>query len=168
MPDTATPMLPSPHSIGIDSAPGNFATFVPSLNELDAPAKTSSQATTEVRVLHVVNGEHFSGAERVQSHLGRCLPQFGVAADFACVKPGRFSQMLRQHDGQWGRGFDVPMKHRIDLRAAIAVHSLIRDHHYDVLHAHTPRTALITAMAAGMSGLPWIYHVHSPASRDSE
>ena len=43
------------------------------------------------RVLHVVNGENFSGVERVQSHLGRCLPKFGVAADFACVRPDKFT-----------------------------------------------------------------------------
>ncbi len=48
----------------------------------------------QINVLHVVNGEHFSGAERVQSHLGRCLPSFGVAADFASVKPGKFAEMV--------------------------------------------------------------------------
>ena len=37
------------------------------------------------KVLHVINGEHFSGAERVQQLLGKRLPQFGFAAEFACV-----------------------------------------------------------------------------------
>lgn len=45
------------------------------------------QAIDQVKVLHLVNGEHFSGAERVQSHLGRCLPECGVQADFVCLKP---------------------------------------------------------------------------------
>ncbi len=36
-----------------------------------------------------------------------------------------------------------------------------------MLHAHTPRAALITARACRRTGVPWVYHVHSPAARDS-
>lgn len=120
----------------------------------------------DTRVLHLVNGEHFSGAERVQSHLGRCLPEFGVAADFACVKPGKFAEMLKQ-DGEWGQGHDAPMNSRLDLRAAWMVRELVQEHQYDLLHAHTPRTAMIAAVASRLAGIPWVYHVHSPAARDS-
>jgi len=119
-------------------------------------------------VLHLVNGEHFSGAERVQSHLGRCLPDRGVTADFACVKPGKFADMLDQHAGAWGKGFRTEMKGRLDLRVAGAIGDLVRRHGYDLLHAHTPRTAMIAALVAKRMRLRWIYHVHSPASRDSD
>lgn len=121
----------------------------------------------DTKVLHVVNGEHFSGAERVQSHLGRCLPTFGVEADFVCLKPGKFFEMVREEDGKWGRVFDAPMNGRIDLRPAKRLRDLIHQHQYDLLHAHTPRAAMITAVASALCGVPWIYHVHSPASRDS-
>lgn len=121
----------------------------------------------DVRVLHLVNGEHFSGAERVQSHLGRCLPKFSVAADFACVKPGKFAEAVRDHQ-DWGRVFETPMRHRADFRAATGVRDLIRQHDYDLLHAHTPRTAMIAAAASQLTGIPWLYHVHSPAARDSD
>lgn len=174
----ASLMLPSSQSTGIDSAPGQFATFVPGTTQTSGqsvapqsgqtPDTKNSLPKIDLKVLHVVNGEHFSGAERVQSHLGRCLPQHGVAADFACVKPGRFSQMLREHDGQWGQGFDLPMRHRADVRAAIGIRNLIRTQDYDLLHAHTPRTAMLCSIAARMTGIPWVYHVHSPASRDSD
>ena len=40
--------------------------------------------------LHLVNGEHYSGAERVQDLLARQLPQFGCEVGFACVKPQKF------------------------------------------------------------------------------
>ena len=122
----------------------------------------------EIKVLHVVNGEYFSGAERVQSHLGRCLPAYRVTAGFACVKPGKFAAMLREKNGQWGSGFDAPMQNRFDFRSALRVRDLVRQHGYQLLHAHTPRTALITAIASRLTGLPWIYHVHSPAARDSD
>ncbi len=119
------------------------------------------------RVLHVVNGEHFSGAERVQSHLGRCLPAYGVAADFACVKPGRYADALERHAGQWGGCHRTPMRGRFDLRPAWQIRDLVDRCGYHLLHAHTPRTAMIASVASRLSGVPWVYHVHSPAGRDS-
>ena len=127
-----------------------------------------STALDQINVLHVVNGEHFSGAERVQSHLGRCLPRFGVSAGFASVKPGKFSQLVDEKDGQWGAGFNAKMNSRFDIRAAFRVRDVAIEHGYQLLHAHTPRTAMITSIASRLTGLPWIYHVHSPAARDSD
>ncbi|QDV43173.1 D-inositol 3-phosphate glycosyltransferase [Stieleria neptunia] len=123
--------------------------------------------TASVRVLHIVNGEHFAGAERVQSHLGRCLPEFAVDADFACVKPGKFAKTLVEHGGAWGRCFRADMKNRLDVRAAWRVRRLVRENGYDLMHAHTPRTAMIASLASRLTGLPWVYHVHSPTARDS-
>ncbi|MCS7471188.1 glycosyltransferase family 4 protein [Stieleria sp. ICT_E10.1] len=124
-------------------------------------------ATSSVRVLHIVNGEHFAGAERVQSHLGRCLPEFAVDADFACVKPGKFAKALVEHGGAWGLCFRADMKNRLDVRAAWRVRRLVRENGYDLMHAHTPRTAIIASLASRLTGVPWIYHVHSPTARDS-
>ncbi len=119
------------------------------------------------RVLHLVNGEHFSGAERVQSHLGRCLPEFGVQADFTCVKPGRFAALLDEQAGAWGQCHRTRMWGRLDIMAAWRVAELVKQHHYDLLHAHTPRTAMLAAAASRLAKVPWVYHVHSPAARDS-
>ncbi len=123
-------------------------------------------ATIDLKVLHVVDGEHFAGAERVQSHLGRCLPQFGIAADFACVKPGKFPRLLSEQSGDWGEGHETTMSNRFDFRAALQVRDLVRIHGYDLLHAHTPRTAMITSLASTLAGIPWVCHVHRPAPRD--
>lgn len=139
-------------------------------SELDHPLTASAvlgvAASAPLRVLHIVNGEHFAGAERVQSHLGRCLPRFGIRADFVCVKPGRFADAVDGADGAWGIAYREPMRGRIDLGIARRVAERAQRGGYDLLHAHTPRTALVTAMAARRCGLPWVYHVHSPASRD--
>ncbi len=59
------------------------------------------------------------------------------------------------------------MKSRWDLRPAGAIARLARAGSFALLHAHTPRTAMLTALAARLAGVPWVYHVHSPASRDS-
>lgn len=126
-----------------------------------------AQDARALRVLHVVNGEHFSGAERVQSHLGRCLPRQGVAADFVCLKPGKFFRSMVDRQGEWGTCFATPMRSRFDFRAVVQIRDLVRYQSYDLLHAHTPRSALVTSAASQLTGVPWIYHVHSPASRDS-
>jgi glycosyltransferase involved in cell wall biosynthesis len=128
---------------------------------------TTTAPEIDLKVLHVVNGEHFAGAERVQSHLGRCLPRFGIAADFACVKAGKFAQLLNEQTGTWGQGHDATMSNRFDIRAALRVRDLVREHGYELLHAHTPRTAMITSLASTLTGIAWVYHVHSPAARDS-
>ncbi len=138
------------------------------LNSAVTVPSTTAPTCQEIKVLHVVNGEHFSGAERVQSHLGRCLPTYGVKAGFACVKPGKFAAMLQERNGQWGPSFDAPMQNRFDVRSAFRIRDLVHQHGYQLLHAHTPRTAMITSIASKLTGLPWIYHVHSPAARDSD
>ncbi|GAA4458294.1 glycosyltransferase family 4 protein [Novipirellula rosea] len=127
----------------------------------------SPPCSIEASVLHVINGEYFSGAERVQSHLGRCLPNFGIAADFVCVKPGKFPQVMAEQDRQWGRCHLAPMKSRFDLRAVFRIRDLVRAYGYELLHAHTPRTAMVASAASRLTGVPWVYHVHSPAARDS-
>ena len=139
---------------------------LPNENARD-PSLAVAKESQWLRVLHLVNGEHFAGAERVQSHLGRCLPQLGVSADFACIKPGRFADAVDAAAGSWGISYRFPMRNRFDLSIVPAVTRAVRFGKYEILHAHTPRTAMIAAIVARLTGVPWIYHVHSPAARDS-
>jgi glycosyltransferase involved in cell wall biosynthesis len=141
--------------------------LVPPQTTSDVNPDQPTPTPRSLRVLHLVNGEHFSGAERVQSHLGRCLPEYGVTADFACVKPGRFAERLEEEHGAWGLCHRFPMRHRLDIGISRRLAMLIENGGYELLHAHTPRTAMITAVAARLADVPWVYHVHSPASRDS-
>ncbi|MCA9204649.1 MAG: glycosyltransferase, partial [Planctomycetales bacterium] len=120
--------------------------------------------STNVRVLHVINGEHYSGAERVQDLLAARLPEFGFDAGFACVKPDRFPD---QRQTQEVPLFELPMRRRTDLRVAWQLRDVIRRHDYAIVHAHTVRSALVARIAAKLAGVPFVYHVHSPASRDT-
>ena len=122
-----------------------------------APAKT-------VQVLHLVNGEHYSGAERVQDLLARQLPQFGCEVGFACVKPRRFPEARESQDTPL---VEMPMRGRFDLRVVWRIVALVRENGYELVHAHTPRTALVGRLAARRADVPFVYHVHSPAGRDS-
>jgi glycosyltransferase involved in cell wall biosynthesis len=118
----------------------------------------------ELRSLHLINGEHFSGAERVQQLLGRCLPEFGVDANFVCLKQGKFPELCGLKDGQVNT---IGMKSRFDLSIVRRIAKHAHAIQADVLHAHTPRTAMIAGLVAKRCNIPWVYHVHSPTARDS-
>ncbi len=115
-----------------------------------------------IRVLHVVNGEHYAGAERVQDLLALRLPEFGVATAFACVKPDRFPGSRRSATPL----YKLPMRGRFDLRPAIKLARLIREEYFDLVHTHTPRAALVGRFAAGMANVPMVHHVHGQTSTE--
>ncbi len=128
---------------------------------LSPPAVATEKATK--RILHLINGEHFAGAERVQDLLAMALPQFGYEAGFACVKADKFPQVRRS---------DVPlhelsMRNKFDVLCYRQVAKLIRKEGYQLIHAHTPRSLLVGSLAARATGCPLVYHVHSPTGRDS-
>ena len=72
----------------------------------DSPPKT-------LRVLHVINGEHYAGAERVQDLLAARLPEFGTQVHFVCVKPDRFPTTRHCQTAPLTL---MPMRFRFDLR----------------------------------------------------
>lgn len=127
-------------------------------NKLPAKLKT-------VKVLHLINGEHFSGAERVQDLLALAMPRFGYEVGFACVKPDKFPLVRESQDSEL---FETPMKSKFDIWCAGRVAKVVKDHDYQLIHAHTPRTLLIGRLAAKKLKCPLVYHVHSPVGRDSE
>ncbi len=117
-----------------------------------------------VRVLHVINGEHYSGAERVQDLLAGYLPTCGFEVAFACVKPGRFPAARRFQEA---RLYELPMSTRLDFAVGRRLAQLVRDEQFALIHAHTPRSLLVGMRAAKIARVPLVYHVHSPAGRDS-
>ena len=130
----------------------------------DAPIADRAIQQNTIHALHLVNGEHYSGAERVQDLLAARLPNNGCEVGFVCVKPRRFPAARESKDTPL---FEMPMRGRFDLRVVKRITALIREGGYDLVHAHTPRTALVGRLAARRAGVPFLYHVHSPAGRDS-
>ncbi|MFK7767047.1 MAG: glycosyltransferase [Mariniblastus sp.] len=128
--------------------------------ELTKPATENDT----VKVLHLINGEHFSGAERVQDLLAMAMPRFGYEVGFACVKPEKFPT-VRESSGEL---YETPMKSKFDVFCGGRVAKVFHEHEYQILHAHTPRTLMIGRLAARKLGCPLVYHVHSPVGRDSE
>lgn len=117
-----------------------------------------SPAAGGVRVLHVIHGEHYAGAERVQDHLALRLPEYGFHVELACLKPGRFAEMRIARQTPLHA---VPMRGRMDLRAAIALTRLVQQGRYALLHTHSPRGAMVGSLAAAWTGVPLVHHAHS-------
>ena len=116
------------------------------------------------RVLHLINGEHYAGAERVQDLLAQCLPECGYEVVFACVKPRQFAELRRSQKTPL---YSLPMRSRFDLGVAGRIADLARREKCDLIHAHSVRTALVGSVAARIARVPLVYHVHSPALRDT-
>jgi len=128
------------------------------------PVAAPAVAVETIRVLHVINGEHYAGAERVQDLLARRLPEFGFSAGFACVKLDQFDVMRESHETPL---YDVSMRTKFDLWAALKVARIVRENGYRIIHGHTVRSALTGGLPAAMTTVPMVYHVHSPTTRDT-
>lgn len=123
---------------------------------------TTARATR--RVLHVINGEFYAGAERVQDLLAQRLPEFGFAVGFAALRPRAFGTARR---AQQAPLYDATMRHKFDLRPARELARIVRDEQYEFIHTHTARSALIGRAVSQLTGVPWVHHVHSPAARET-
>lgn len=118
-----------------------------------------------MRVLHVVNGEFYAGAERVQDILALKLPLFGYEVQFACIKPGDFPAKRRSH----ATPLKVfAMRSRFDISAAYRIAEWATKTGAVLMHAHTPRSGIVAAGASFLAKIPLVYHVHSPVTRDTE
>jgi len=109
------------------------------------PVPQTPPSRAKQRVLHVINGQHYAGAERVQDLLALQLPQLGFEVGFACVKPDRFPE-VRQ--AQKTRLYKIPMRGRFDFGCARRLAELIRAEDYALVHAHTPRSVLVGSLVA--------------------
>jgi glycosyltransferase involved in cell wall biosynthesis len=122
-------------------------------------------AAAATKVLHLINGEFYAGAERVQDLLALQLERHGFAVSFACLKDGIFAARRR---AQQVPLYPMPMSSRYDLALCLRLARLARSGSFGLLHSHTPRSALIGRTVSMLTGLPMVHHVHSPAEHDTE
>lgn len=116
------------------------------------------------KVLHIINGEFFAGAERVQDLLALRLPEFGYECGFVCLKEGVFGKYRRSQTPL----HVVQMHSRFDFSIVGRIAQIVSEGGYSAIHTHTARSALIGRFVARKLRLPFIHHVHSPAGRDTE
>ena len=143
---------------------GHLDTAAPVLlpmSDYDVPPKATNVTG---RVLHVINGEHYSDVERIQDLLALSLPRFGFDVGFACVKADAFPHMRRATKTPL---YQISMRSRFDLSAIRHLRKIIKEGDFDVVHAHTPRTLMLSSAAVRWARKPLVYHVYSPQSRDA-
>lgn len=117
------------------------------------------------KVLHIINGDLYAGAERVQELLADRLPSFGYEVSFVCLKEGAFQRALEAGPREV---VTVAMRSRFDMiRTALRIARRARDSGSQLIHTHTSRGALIGSLTAAITGLPMTHHVHSPTIRDT-
>jgi glycosyltransferase involved in cell wall biosynthesis len=109
------------------------------------------------KVLHLINGEFYAGAEKVQDVLACCLPSHGWDVEFFQLKPGIF-QSGRKNCSVIHQAF---MRSRFDFRPALQLHSLIESGDFSLVHSHTTRSLLLAACVCLFNRIPLVHHCHS-------
>ena len=122
-------------------------------------------AAAHTRVLHLINGEFYAGAERVQDLLAQQLGRFGFDVEFACLKDGLFEEKRQCRSAAVHR---LPMSSKADVSMCYRLARMVRGQGIRLLHTHTPRSALLGALVARMARVPMVHHVHSAAENDTE
>lgn len=117
------------------------------------------------KVLHIITGDHYAGAERVQDLLAMRLPEHGYQVGFVCLKEGLFPQARQYKDAPI---YSAHMGSRLDFAPARRIAAVIRKEGYALIHTHTPRSTLLGQLVSLMAGVPLVHHLHSPTTRDTE
>lgn len=117
------------------------------------------------RVLHLLNGEQYSGLERVVDQLIAGASAGGFRMDLMLLKP---QAMRRRMFSRCDVVHNLPMRSRFDFGVASAAARIAKESGCAPIHSHTVRSALVARRVQRLTGLPWAHHVHSPALQDSE
>ena len=149
-----TSPVESASSLSVDAIVGVRG---PATDEFVAVERGGVATPRTIRALHVINGEHYSGAERVQDLLACELPGCQVEVEFACVKPGKFPDLRRCVDTPLHK---LTMAHKFDLRAVRELASLVRAGGFDLLHAHFGPASTYALGPAALLDLPLVVTYH--------
>ena len=114
-------------------------------------------------VLHVINGEHYAGAD-VCRPAGPATRQVRLPGRISCLERGQFAAMRKCSDAPL---YDLAMKHRLDLSPVWQLADIIRGEGYRLIHTHTARSAVVGRVASMLAGVPLVHHVHSPTTCDT-
>jgi len=112
----------------------------------------------KIRVLQLVNGELYGGAERIQEIILENLDRSTFEPYCVAVIDGDFVQRLRE------KGLSINllrMRGKGDISIIDRVRRFVNRRNIDIIHTHTVRTNTIGRLAAMFAGIPVVTHVHS-------
>ena len=118
----------------------------------------------QLRVLHIIGGGEFGGAERHILNLCASLDPRKAAITVVCLFEEPFARMAKE------TGVNVlvvPMRHKLDLGTLTRLTDVIKRNQPDLVHTHGVRANLLGRLAAKMAGVNKIVTtVHSLLVRD--
>ncbi|MGQ9512173.1 glycosyltransferase [Thermodesulfitimonas sp.] len=115
----------------------------------------------QIKVLHLIGGGEFGGAERHILTLFKASDPREVLLDAACLFAVPFAPLAREE----GMKVTVlPMRSKLDLTIVRKLRSILLG--YDILHTHGVRANFLGRLAARGAGLPVVSTVHSLLSLD--
>lgn len=112
----------------------------------------------KIKILQLVNGELYGGAERVQEMILKLINQDLFKPYCVSLMEGAFVREARR------KGLPIkviPMRSKLDLGVALRVAKFIEQHEIALVHTHTVRTNLVGRLAARIARVPVVTHVHS-------
>ncbi len=115
------------------------------------------------RVVHLLDGQHFGGAEQMVRLLARNSKCVGVEASVYLLSEGRLADYLRQ-DGTPVRV--IASRGKLDPRPLRTLAETLKQDQAQIIQAHTSRTHLMARLLAGRLGIKNITTIQSPIAQD--
>ena len=117
-----------------------------------------------LKVLHIIGGGEFGGAERHILNLARTVDPRAVEITVCCLFSAPFAGIAT---GAGIRAFAVPMRHRFDFGVVKKLAEKIREGGFGLIHTHGVRANLLGRLAARQVGQKKVITtVHSLLERD--
>ncbi|MGO0123366.1 glycosyltransferase [Desulfothermobacter acidiphilus] len=116
-----------------------------------------------MKVLHVIGGGEFGGAEKHILTLFRAFDAREIKMEVVCLFPAPFAELARE------AGMEVkvlPMASKFDLRVARRLRQILETGDYDLLHTHGVRANFLGRLAAWSWPGPVVTTVHSRLLQD--
>ena len=112
-----------------------------------------------MKVLHIVNGEHYAGAEKVQDLIFEEGRVYGIEMMCYLLMNGEFHKLCNINENQL-----VTSTHKSLNKQVFGFINFVKKYKPTIVHAHTPRSLLVAFIASKFQPYKIIYHQHSPAS----
>lgn len=117
-----------------------------------------------LRVLHVIGGGEFGGAERHILNLAAAIDPNQVEVIVCCLFADPFVKLAREAGI---RAHSIPMRHKLDFGIVTKLRDYIVTEKIDIVHTHGVRANLVGRLAARMAGVEKVVTtVHSLLVQD--
>ncbi|QDP01983.1 hypothetical protein [Thalassotalea sp. PS06] len=100
------------------------------------------------KVVHIVNGDFYGGAEKVQELLSLELTNYDYLLKFITLKNGHF---MKNFKGDKDNIVPFGLKGLFDFKNLIKIRKYVRLSNTQIIHCHTPRSLLVGVLCTAFS-----------------